>query len=153
VTTLAATGCTAAAGILVLDEALRLWSPVFAPIGEALGLAAPERAYHGLAAVLMTATTIAMVYRLLRKGERFPVARSWDLFLCFALVALAQGALAYRGVSAIYILAVAGLIAFQLGWRVAFARGNGRFVVSASRQQQPQRGQRSEQSERWVGQP
>jgi hypothetical protein len=59
--------------------------------------------------------------------------RPWDLFLLFALLALVQGALAFRGVSAIYLIAVAGFAAWLAGWRLHLSYADDEFVLRARR--------------------
>lgn len=102
------------AWLLCLDSAVAAWSVPLVRLGESFGNVGPHPALHGLAATLFVALSAAAGLRL-RLAKR---GSAWEIFLLFGLLALGQGFLAFRGVSALFILAAAGALAWFSGWRM-----------------------------------
>lgn len=113
-------------GIALIEVAAQLGHGALERFGAIFVNAGPWRAHHGLAAVLFVGLFAAYVVRLVFVKR---ASTAWDVFFVFALSALAQGFLAFRGVSALFILAVAGAVAWFLGWRIAIRRRGGRFLL------------------------
>ena len=121
-----------ALGIACINEGVRLGGALLEPLGRVFRVEASLCAYHGLATALTAGSALALSLRLIRTKGRPTSLRPWGLFLVFALLALVQGALAYRGVSAIYILAAPAALAWRAGWRVQLARSEGGFLAKFS---------------------
>lgn len=105
-----------------LDAGVSLSRSLLEPLGQ-LFRAGPECAHHGMVALLAAICMWAIAVRFIVASRRPRQLQVLDLFLGFALLALAQGFLAYRGVSAIYILAVPAAVAWRAGWRARFEWG------------------------------
>ncbi len=113
-------------GIALIEVVAQLGHDALERIGAIFVNAGPWRAHHGLAAVLFVGLFAAYVSRRVFAKK---VSSAWRVFFIFTLTALAQGFLAFRGVSALFILAVAGAVAWFLGWRIAIRRRGERSYV------------------------
>jgi hypothetical protein len=126
-------GSITGVGIPLLDEAVRLSTRLVEPLGRAVRVDQSVWSYHGFAVVLTALVASIFVFRLRRALSAPAPVTPWDLFLFFALLALVQGALAFRGVSAVYILAVAAAAGFGAGWRLRLEYAGGEFRLRAYR--------------------
>ena len=126
-------------GIACLNEGVRFGGALLEPVGRLFRVEASVCAYHGLATALTAGSALALSLRLIRTKGRLTSLRPWDLFLVVALLALVQGALAYRGVSAIYILSAPVALAWRAGWRVQLALSEGSFLAKFSSAASPRR--------------
>jgi hypothetical protein len=106
-------------GIAGIDTFVHLGEPALCPIGE-LFLPRPASVHHGLTAVFTLCCAALVLVRLIGPTSRS--LDSFDLCLAFALLALVQGFLAYRGVSAIFVLALPAAAGWKAGWRVRIER-------------------------------
>jgi hypothetical protein len=107
-------------GILGLQAGVLTFAPVLEPIGRLFGVREAEYALHGLASVMTAAGGLILGVRVWNGAG--PTHSPWDAALTCALLALCQGFLAFRGVSALYILAGAAVLAWRAGWRVTLLR-------------------------------
>lgn len=141
-----ATLASAIVALVFLNTLVRAWSGPLDKIGAAFVPAGAERPLHGLATILFAGLVVASVVRFLLVRGRSLAVGAWDVFVVFALVALSQGFLAFRGVSALFILAAAGAVAWIAGWRVRLTLRQGRFRILFTRVSRAPNARRSEVS-------
>jgi hypothetical protein len=122
-----ATLLTGIVAIVLLDGLARALSGPLDEIGAVFVRTGTERPFHGLAALLFALLFVASIVRLIARGSA-PVG-PWDVFVVFSLVALSQGFLAFRGVSALFILAAGAAVAWMAGWRAQVALRKGRVRI------------------------
>lgn len=122
-----------AVGTACVDAGVRLGFGLLEPLGHLFHVEGAQSAHHGLATVLTGVGALALGLRVWRTSAPLMELRPWDLLLGFALLALVQGFLAFRGVSAIYVLAVPAALAWRAGWRVRLAVGEEGFLARLKR--------------------
>lgn len=132
--------------LVFLNSLVSAWRGPLDKIGAAFVRTGAERPFHGLATILFAGLVVTSIVRFLLARGRSVAVGPWDVFVVFAVVALSQGFLAFRGVSALFILAAAGAVAWITGWRVRVAFRPGSFRVLFARVSRAPNTRRSEVS-------